>query len=374
MMTGAFALAMYARVVSAHPGTRDRVPVSWGEASCIERFDRSTSGTKLELEYEVHRPSPNENDPSDGVTEDEVPSGRAHQFFAFCSDPRVPWPPTWVSASDVDEAIAHDLIPETSDIELLDENNEAFPCWVAITSVAERRPITFEAAELPIEWDVEHLAPGTYTPWGYTWDPPFNRWSQRYGTAIKIHDGNPDEAGPSVVITDREVVVPFGDTAEVEGCVDAADGTTLAIEVAEFRDVTADADELEWVTIANDIPVRGNTFSVELEMPDNTVFALVRVVATAPDGRSSHAFMESGIAMLSDPCEASFVEAAACDEPDDAPRPSSGDVEHEHGKSPTSQAENSDEAGCSVSSDHTAVAMSLPFVLVMLGALRPRPR
>lgn len=153
--------------------------------------------------------------------------GRTHQFFGFCRDPSFPYPPSYVFQQDIDAALANGLDGVTA----LPLESEPTFCWSSITTIEERRPITFEAAGEPVLWDVSDLEPGTYMPWGYTWDPPFNVWSPHTGSVFKIHDGDPDAAGPSVVITTEEVVASLDGPGIVEGCVDAPPGTTLSVEL-----------------------------------------------------------------------------------------------------------------------------------------------
>ncbi len=275
---------------SFHPETRYRVPVSWDpEAPCIQRVDRSAE-TVVSFGYQVHSESPNPNDPSDQPTEDEVEDGRTHQFFAFCNDPFYPVKPSWVYSADVDAAREHGLLPESHEVDVLELLSDEYPCWTPITTREARRPITFDADDEPVRWDVSALPVGSYTVWGYTWDPPFNLWSPRAPTVYKVHDGDPELAGPTVVVTTEELNLFEGDPGVIEGCIDTPEGSVLDAEIGvlqfgEFVDA--------WTPFAVDFPLRGNTFSLDVtDVAEPGQISLVRVTVTDPAGRSSTAYMQ----------------------------------------------------------------------------------
>ncbi len=116
----------------------------------------------------------------------------AHQFFALC---RPPGPgqalPQWISSADIAaaEALQIPLFPrEPGDV--LGES-EWKDCWGRVTEDEERRALTCDVARGGLDWDVSALAPGAYVIAGYTYHPPQNLWSPRWGV-FKISAG-PDE-------------------------------------------------------------------------------------------------------------------------------------------------------------------------------------
>ncbi|MEM6295771.1 MAG: hypothetical protein AAGA54_31150 [Myxococcota bacterium] len=340
--------------------------MQWEEAPCIQLVDRSRGETVVELRYDIPYETPSK-DPLEAWSDDEVADGRTHQFFAFCEDPFRPWPPLWIDHDDLRAAAAKGLIP-TEDYPTLDSKT-GVPCWVPITTSDERRPISFEAAEAPVLWDVSGVEAGTYTLWGYTWDPPFNVWSPRSRTAIKVHDGDPALAGPSVVLTSGEIVTQDDEEPVIEGCIDAVDGTRLTFEHAEDN---LD-EELIWESIAEDVEVEGPNFSVALPGDWGLgTYSLVRVTATTPDGLSSTAYLHARVVRFIPPdCEeAVFIEAAGCDEePDDdakPPRPPA-DVPEDTENSPGQAAETN---GCRLG---PPVAL-WPLFLLLPAGISPRRR
>ena len=341
----------------------------WHDAACLESIDRSQGETLVSLSYEVPKQSPDPTDHSDVMGDDEVADGRTHQFFAFCADPFVPWPSRWIDAADIEAA--RDVGLDVGDGVALSDAGE-FPCWSPITTSAQRRPITDAAAAEPVLWDVSELPPGTYTPWGYTWDPPFNLWAPRSGTAFKIHDGDPNLAGPSIVLTSRDVISQYEEEPRLEGCIDAAQGTVLSVEVAEAREFGG----LTWETVADELTVDGPSF--ELTLPGDwgsNTSSYVRVTATAPDGRQSIAYLHGLLSRLGPPdCdEGNFVEPPECREPSPDPKPPrspSDDEDTDPENSEPGQDGGRDAAGCRLG----APVALWPLFLLLPSGIGPRRR
>jgi hypothetical protein len=290
-------------------GTKLRTLVQWSAAPCMTLVDRSQDPL-LHLEYSIA------NEDTD-VTSDEVADSRTHQFFATC---RTSLPldvlPSWITPLDVDAALTKALITdELSPEQILESNAEWADCWNRITPDDARRPITFAMADTGVEWDTSALAPGAYTVHGYTYEPAINLWAQRPGV-VKVHDGDPDAAGPAAAITTGELSLYREGVAQIEGCVDAPAGTTMTVEWALASEPTP-----EWVAFATDAAVEGDAFAVEFDPPDELVggTAAIRATFTSPDGERYTTMMANMIIVLDldDPgCAGSGFIDTPCDESD----------------------------------------------------------
>lgn len=275
---------------------KPRIPVTWEPApACLEFVDRSADPV-YRFEYSILDEDPSPGEP---LLPDEVADSRRHQFFAFPHqrNQQTEFPHNWISLDDVAAAVEKNLITDTTVGP--EETLDTSPLWqgnfVRITPDDQRRPIAHESVASPVEWDTSTADPGVYMLWGYTWEPAFNEWAQRYGNVVIVHDGDPSVVGPAAVITNEEEPIVYSDEAAVvEGCVFAEQGTTIDAYFAETPPNGAPSDwQPTWVNAVEGYPVRGDTFAVEF-MPGgghSTPTLLVRLVFNDPSGRSYEAHM-----------------------------------------------------------------------------------
>jgi MYXO-CTERM domain-containing protein len=270
----------------------DRTPVLWDGSSactpseittpCMTLVDRSQDPI-LHVPYGLPK--------EDALTApDEVADSRTHQFHAFCRGhhPRTT-PPNWISPADVDAAVAMSIVEAGSVAaeDVLDTSTAWQDCWWRINADDERRPIVCEMADEGVDWDTTGVPAGAYVIEGFTNEPAANLWRTRPGV-VKVHDGDPDAAGPAAAITTGELVVYRNDIEIIEGCVDAPEGTTYTVFYGIDRD-----GEVEWTEYAADLPVDGSTFEFELDPPEALIgeITVLRADFTDPQRRSSTAYM-----------------------------------------------------------------------------------
>ncbi|MCR9160885.1 MAG: hypothetical protein ACE37F_10660 [Nannocystaceae bacterium] len=279
----------------AENGVKPRIPVTWEPAApCLEFVDRSADPV-YRFEYSIFDEDPS---PGEALLPDEVADSRRHQFFAFSrqGNPQTEFPYNWITPADVTAAIEKNLISETTVGP--DETLETSPLWqgrfVRITPDDARRPIAHESVAEPVQWDTSTADAGVYMLWGYTWEPAFNEWSQRYGNVVIVHDGDASAVGPAAAITNGELIVYSDEAAVVEGCVFADEGTTVDAYFSETPPNDATPDwQPTWVNVVEGQPVGGDAFTVEF-MPGgghSTPTLLVRLVFNDPSGRSYEAHM-----------------------------------------------------------------------------------
>ena len=133
-------------------GIRPRTPMEWpADTPCMGRVDRTVDPI-FHIDYEI----PFE-DPMVGMelTEDEVEDGRRHQFIAKCKQRNAQTPPpVWLSQADVDAAAAVPTLefPDVNPQNIL-ENVEFWQgCYEKVNADADRLPITFEMADMGVDW------------------------------------------------------------------------------------------------------------------------------------------------------------------------------------------------------------------------------
>ena len=273
---------------SAGNGVRPRTPVVWADVPCMTLHDRSQSAT-FHLPYAI----PFEDT---DVTVDEVPDSRTHQFFGFCRS-RAPqdFLPTWVTQADVDESIAAGLFDagavETD--EILELVSAWDGCWYRINADDARLPITQANADAGVEWDTTDLPAGGYTLYGYTHEPVFNAWWQRPGV-LKLHDGDPDAAGPVGAFITGEVTPYRDETVTLEGCVDAPPDTTFSVSYATVSAPT------EWTEYESGLSIDGDRFTFDITPPAplHGESGMLRVDFTDPTGRTYTTFQFENILVI----------------------------------------------------------------------------
>lgn len=294
---GATGVALLA-AATAHAGNAGHVPtrVDWSGAQCLTIVDRSTDPT-------VHIPYGIPFEDTD-VTTDEVDDSRRHQFFALCEPKGFHrFLPRWVSQADVEAASLKGIVePEALSPEEVLETSETWAdCWWRITPDDERRPITQAMADEGVDWDTSALPAGNYWVEGYTHEPPKGLWTARPGV-YKILDGaDPGAVGPAVAVTTPELSLFRDETVTLTGCVDAIEGSVLAVRYARLE------AELSWQTYLEDEPVLGESFEVQWLSPEAEwgQTLVIRIDVEDPEGRETRALSWSPMVVteVEMPCE-----------------------------------------------------------------------
>lgn len=280
-----------ARPAAATDGIRQRSLVVWSDVACMTVVERDVDPT-VALPYGISFEDTDH-------TADEVETGRRHQMIGLCRQysPQSPLP-VWLSQADLDDAASVGLLdPDDPDPpEVLDELSQWADCVVRIVADADRRPITQAAAAEGVVWDTTGIARGGWIVEGYTWDPPFNQWAPRPGVVAVFDDAGAADNPPVAAISTGELSIYAEDTATIEGCVVAAQGSTMTASWA----LTVPGDEQQWETFAVDEPVEGSAFGLAFTPPEATVggFANIRVAVTDPMDQTYTAYMRAPVAVL----------------------------------------------------------------------------
>ena len=284
------ALCTLPSLAHAGNGLHPRTPVLWDEAPCLTVVDRSVDPV-LELDYAI----PFEDTE---VGEDEVADSRTHQFLAFCrdKDPQTVLP-NWDAWEDVvaAENITLDDEPdEVTDEQVLDLSPEWEGCWTRITADADRRPITDAMAAQPITWDTTGLEAGPWIVYGYTYEPAFNVYVRRPGLVQIVDDPAPESSPPGLAITTTEQILYKGGETTFEGCIAAAEGSTVDVYWSIAGDTT------EWVPFLEGEAVAGQSFSIPFMAPEAMTgkAAMIRMDITDPQGRSFTGYMTELVMVL----------------------------------------------------------------------------
>ncbi len=287
-------------VAHAGDGVRLRTPVRWpSDIDCLRIVDRSSTPV-WNLPYEIAAEDPPRGQ---SLTEDELPDGRRHQFFAFSRDidPRLALP-EWITWADAMRAVDAGLAdPHVEDAWVMETHPELATSFLRINDDDDRRPITFEAAAQGVDWDLGDVPPGTYVVRAYTFDPFPNLWAKPRPGAIAVVDGSDTGAqAPSLSVSVEHDVVHRDQTARLLGCIRAMEGTTLSAQWAFFFDLDS-----TWETLVTDVPIEGDTFELTFDPPESLwgSFAVVRVTATDPSGRSYTAYVPDRITVLNTDAE-----------------------------------------------------------------------
>lgn len=185
-------------------------------------------------------------------TEDEPPDSRTHQFFAFSIPFRTL--PNWIGDADLQSAAEFDLIDPAAipDHDIL-ERSPAWPAgsWDRITADDARVPITLAQAEQGVQWDTTGVDAGTWIVAAYTWEPPTNLWSERWG-AVRIVDGT-QTAGPSFFLQPFDgAVVRVGQLHVMRACIEFEESASVTAYWAE----EVYQGELEWIPFEEGTPVQ----------------------------------------------------------------------------------------------------------------------
>lgn len=281
--------------IGAHAGNgvKPRTPVLWDDPPCMTLVDRSADAN-LHVPYAIPVEDPIEGE---SITPDEVAGSRTHQFFAFAREiDQVTFYPSWINDADVQAAVAKGIIEAGSvDVEeILDSAPSWAGRWSKVTPDDPRRAIAFDVAAAGVDWDTTTVAVGVYHLEGYTYEPQFNVWWPRAGV-VKVHDGDPDAAGPAVALDQIELVMFRDSTATITGCIDAPAGTTVEGSWA----LALPATPLAWETFG-EATIDGGTFGLEFAAPEEAagMFLTVRAVATSDDGRSYTSHLRALVTVL----------------------------------------------------------------------------
>src|SRR5688572_15917688 len=271
-------VALAPTLAHATDGLEPRAWVVWSDVECREIVDRDAEPT-WHLEYGI----PYEDTE---ITPDEVADSRRMQFFAFCRD-NTPneYLPIWITWADVMAAAEMDLVdPTTIENDRVLETSDLWDgCWFRLNADDARIPITYDDAAAGVDWDTLGVPAGGYTIQGYTWHPAFSLWTERPGF-VKVIDGDSDAVGPAVAITMDDFTLYRDETAVLEGCVDAMEGSTLTAYWA------VSAADPEWTPIMDET-IEGTSFEIAFAVPDDLVgtSALFRIDVTDPMDRTSTA-------------------------------------------------------------------------------------
>lgn len=237
------ALALLA-VVGASPAqaaneAHVRTPVVWPR-ECGRVVERAVDPVTL-LTYDI----PQEDLE---LTPEELDDSRTHQFIGFCRQhPYSELLPPWITRDDVDRSVAAEIIGAdvVSYREILDETTVWADCFVRITADDARRPISFAAAAEPIAWDTSAVPLGVWSVSGYTFEPPFNLWTDR-GGFIKVVDArdDPEQDVPALGLLGTEQAVEVHEPLAFEACADFAGPGRVEFEWAVL------APSLDWQPLA----------------------------------------------------------------------------------------------------------------------------
>ncbi|MCY0994948.1 hypothetical protein OV203_47920 [Nannocystis sp. ILAH1] len=268
---------------SAANGLEPRTPVAWPDSTpCLTVVDRQQE-VMLHLAYGV----PYEDV---DVTVDEVADSRRHQFVAFCRDhSREEFLPIWLTWKDVEAAAAKMLVDPmlVEDDAVLETSSVWQDCWFPITPDDARRPITFAEARKGVDWDTTALPAGAYVVQGYTWEPAVNIYSQRPGVVHVVDGLDLAAVGPAAAVTTTLDFTFAEDTYAIDGCTRALPGSTLSV----YWSITGTGG-LDWKLYSEDVPVEGESFSLQFLPPPETSGRTValRVDVTDPMQRTFSAY------------------------------------------------------------------------------------
>lgn len=271
---------------AAHPNTP--VPM-FGEVPCMTVVDKSTEPV-VEFMYGIDEPI-GEIPPDNTKLEDN----HTLQFFAL----KRAFPgttPNWIGDYDLDRVEALGIVDPA---QLLPEHVLEWTPelqadeWERIVPDDARLPLT-PVASATIAWDTSASDSGAYLVYGYSWEPPVNLWTPRFGAVRVLEDGSdPASGGPAVFLSvDLGATVTAGDDYLVRGCYDAAPGSELVLRWAarvpnaewvwnEFGRLDVEAGELE-VVLPTTADLAQQTLAIRADIVD-------------PQGRSSLAMAPVGV-------------------------------------------------------------------------------
>ncbi len=264
-------------IAAAGDALRARTPIVHLGETCLTVVDRDATPI-VHLSYSF---------PVEDTCAGSYPAP-AHQFLALC---RPPAPgealPQWITSADMAaaEALQIPLFPrEPGDV--LAESEVWKDCWGRVTGDEAREALTCEVARGGVDWDVSALAPGAHVIVGYTYQPPLNLWSPRWGV-FKISAGpDPDDAPPVAALGQREAFVYADQLVELPVCVSAMPGSSLRLEYARHDDAPA------WKLLA-EIEATGTTVSVPWIPPPELHGEDVRLRVHVDDPLGRHGVLEA---------------------------------------------------------------------------------
>jgi hypothetical protein len=297
---------------SAANGNKPRIPVVWSAAECATVVDRSTTSV-VHFEYTV----PEED--LGALTMDEVADSRRHQFFAFKkldfqSSNSSPALPRWITQSDIDRAamvdpMVADMIAAGIAPEDILESGARFDAedWTRITADDARVPISNAQAAMGVDWDVSAVAPGTWTIWGYTWEPTLNFWSLRPGFVKIVADAaDAAAAGPAVALLRESGSMVNVRTCEphtIMGCADVPEGSKLTLEWG----AVVGPIEPDWEGSIDNLPVESGPHARAMVQAPGAADAggtiKVRVTVKDPSGNEYVAYSQDAFIAQPGECD-----------------------------------------------------------------------
>jgi len=343
-LVAALALGFVAVALSASAGNtlHPRTPVLWPDAPCIQTVDRSVDPL-LVFEYAIPAPDT-------FLSFDEFEDSRTHQFIGFCRQwPAGRPPPRYVSVDDLERALeaGFETTLELDDPEATLETSLVWAgCWTRITADDARRPITDEAAAEPVIWDTSGEPAGTWMIAGYTWEPPLNLWS-RSPWVVRVLDDDQQPTQAAVTLADTDDALYADQSLDIELCVDAGLGSTVALEW-----VASKAEPFEWAPLATAAVTGAGTQALSLTFvppePSRGKAVLLRASVEQPLGPAYVAHALASVIVFQGPAP----EPSDDDGDGDGDADETGDLDggtETESAAPPSDAGESDRAGrCSV--------------------------
>ncbi|EDM73594.1 hypothetical protein PPSIR1_12408, partial [Plesiocystis pacifica SIR-1] len=313
-------------------------------------------------------------------------------FLALCRQyPFGHPPPPYVSVADLERAITVGEDPALLDDPeaTLETSAEWAGCWARITPDDARRPITFEAAEAPVVWDLDGLSPGTWMIAGYTWEPPINLWS-RAPWVVRVVDQPVAEADPAslqVAATFDPIpeVLNLGDAAPLSGCLDAPPGTTAEFQArrSKFEDspgwtswASAEVDQegaLAWPSFSAPAELEGYPLVLRVRFDGPGEAGHTDYVADAPNGMIAFGQGAGDGGDEESDDEASGDDAGDEESDDEASGDDAGDEGPTDADTGTSEGPGGDDAAASCAC-RSGPEHPLPATLLPLAALALLPR
>jgi MYXO-CTERM domain-containing protein len=160
---------------------------------------------------------------------------------------------------------------------------------------------------------------------------------------VVADDADPGSHPPAHAVHVTADVLYRDDVGTIAGCIVAMEGTTVTGEWTFWDEIDAD-----WIAFAEDAPVLDGAFELAFAPPEALWgrFAVIRVVATDPEMRTSTAFVQTRLTVLAtdrpqecdapdDECTSDDGAAPGSSDDDASPVPTTGDGDETTGIAPS---------------------------------------